>query len=176
VFLDRDGTLMRDVDYCGHPNDVHVFPCASESLRRMKAAGYRVIVITNQSGIGRGYFNEQQYLMVQQEVTRQVGQGLIDATYYCPHRPNENCSCRKPAPEMVHRAAEEQRVDLTRSFFVGDKQSDLECGRSAGVKTILVRTGYGEQTDTRLADIVVNDLTEVADVIVRWTAGAAPEK
>jgi D-glycero-D-manno-heptose 1,7-bisphosphate phosphatase len=166
VFLDRDGTLMRDVDYCSDPADVHVFEGAPAALRRLKEHGYKLIVITNQSGIGRGYFSEKQYRAVEQEVGRQIGGGLIDATYYCPHLPDKNCKCRKPSAEMIFAAADKHRLDLTRSFFVGDKRSDVECGRTAGLKTILVRTGYGRQTDARLADFVAENLNEAADLIL----------
>jgi D-glycero-D-manno-heptose 1,7-bisphosphate phosphatase len=154
VFLDRDGTLMQDVDYCGDPNDVHVFEGATEALRRLNQAGYKLVVITNQSGIGRGYFSEQQYESVEQELTRQLGEGLIAATYYCPHLPTDRCECRKPSANMVVRAARDLDLDLSKSFFVGDKRTDIECGQNAGVKTILVRTGYGQKTDPNLADFV----------------------
>src|SRR4051794_32837676 len=96
VFLDRDGPLMKDVDYCGEPANVRVFSGAPEALRRLKDAGYKLLVITNQSGIGRGYFTEEQYRAVEAEVLRQVGAGLLDGTYYCPHVPADKCKCRKP--------------------------------------------------------------------------------
>ncbi|MFL6514384.1 MAG: D-glycero-alpha-D-manno-heptose-1,7-bisphosphate 7-phosphatase [Chthoniobacterales bacterium] len=165
VFLDRDGTLMHDVDYCGSPKDVHVFAGATEALRRLKMRGYKLVVITNQSGIGRGYFDEHQYRMVEREFNRQIGIDVIDATYHCPHSPNENCKCRKPAPDLVVRAARDLQLDLRHSFFVGDKKTDIECGRNAGVKTILIRTGYGKQTPAAIADFVANNLQELADLI-----------
>jgi D-glycero-D-manno-heptose 1,7-bisphosphate phosphatase len=172
VFLDRDGTLMRDVDYCGDPGNVHVFKGVSEALRRLKDGGYKLIVVTNQSGIGRGYFNEKQYRAVEREVARQIGSELIDATYYCPHRPSDKCSCRKPSPDMVVRAARDHGLDPAQSFFIGDKRSDMECGRNAGVKTILVRTGYGKDIDSERVDLVATNLIEAADLIL---AGAANE-
>ncbi|MEY2486870.1 MAG: D-glycero-D-manno-heptose 1,7-bisphosphate phosphatase [Verrucomicrobiota bacterium] len=166
VFLDRDGTIMRDVDYCGDPKNVEVFNNASPTLRKLKERGYKLIVITNQSGIGRGYFSEAEYRAVEDEVARQVGDNLIDATYYCPHLPADGCKCRKPSAEMVLSAAREHAIDLSRSFFIGDKKSDIECGRRAGVKTVLVKTGYGKDTDHRLADLVASDLAEAADMIL----------
>ena len=169
VFLDRDGTLMQDVDYCSDPKDVHLFPGTREALRKLKQAGYKLIIITNQSAIGRGYFNEAAYRMVEREVERQVGQDLIDATYFCPHAPGHRCKCRKPQPGMILDGARDYHLDLSRSFFIGDKQSDIECGRSAGVKTILVRTGYGKETDSVLAEYVAQDLAEAADIILRAT-------
>jgi D-glycero-D-manno-heptose 1,7-bisphosphate phosphatase len=166
VFLDRDGTLMRDVDYCGDPKDVDLLPGVPAALRALKDRGYKLIVITNQSGIGRGYFNDDQYRAVEAELARRIGEGVIDATYYCPHLPDAGCQCRKPSPEMVLQAAREHDVDLARSFFIGDKRSDLDCGRAAGVKTILVRTGYGKNLEENLADLVARDLTEAADMIL----------
>src|SRR4051794_25272006 len=160
VFLDRDGTLMTDVDYCGQPGNVRVFSGVPEALRRLKDAGYLLVVITNQSGIGRGYFTEEQYRAVEAEVLRQLGDGLLDATYYCPHVPADKCKCRKPSADMVVRAVHDHDVDLSRSFFLGDKQSDIDCGRNAAVKTILVRTGYGSAANVKNADFVAEDLTE----------------
>lgn len=166
VFLDRDGTIMRDVDYCGDPNDVELLPGVRQALRQLKDRGYKLVVITNQSGIGRKLFSEQQYRSVEAELERQIGDNVIDATYFCPHLPDAGCKCRKPSPEMVLNAARDHDVDLARSFFVGDKPSDVECGRNAGVKTILVHTGYGRETDRKLADFVAQDLPAAATLIV----------
>jgi D-glycero-D-manno-heptose 1,7-bisphosphate phosphatase len=167
VFLDRDGTLMRDVDYCGNPHDVHLLPGVSDALRLLQQRGFKLIVVTNQSGIGRGYFDEQQYKAVEAELDRQLGPGTVVATYYCPHLPDDGCKCRKPSPELIFKAAREHDVDLTRSFFIGDKSSDIECGKNAGVRTILVRTGYGNATEDSTADFVANDLVGAVDVIER---------
>ena len=161
---------MRDVDYCGDPKDVHLLPGVREALSKLKKAGYKLIVITNQSGIGRGFFDEQQYSAVEAELARQLGAGLIDATYYCPHLPEDGCKCRKPSSEMVLAAARDHDINLTRSFFVGDKRSDIECGRGAGVKTILVRTGYGSETGDCGSDVVADDLNAAADAILRETS------
>ena len=166
VFLDRDGTLMEDVDYCGNPKDVRVFSPVPEALRKLKQRGYKLFIITNQSGIGRGHFTEKEYGAVEREVARQIGDGLIDATYLCPHRPEEGCKCRKGSPEMVFRATRDHDVDLSRSYFIGDKESDMDCGRNAGLKTILVQTGYGKETNEKLADFVALDLAEAARIIV----------
>jgi D-glycero-D-manno-heptose 1,7-bisphosphate phosphatase len=165
IFLDRDGTLMRDVDYCGDPHDVDLLPGVRESLRTLKERGYKLIVITNQSGIGRGFFNERQYKAVEAELDRQLG-GVIDATYYCPHLPDDDCKCRKPSPEMILNAARDHHVDLARSFFVGDKGSDIECGRNAGAKTILVRTGYGSETNASAADFVAQTFSDATKFIL----------
>lgn len=166
VFLDRDGTLMRDVDYCGDPKKVEVFPGATAALRRLKTAGYKLIIITNQSGIGRGYFTEAEYRVVESEFIRQLGDGLIDASYHCPDLPDANSPRRKPAPGMIHEAQGDHRIDLARSYFIGDKTSDIECGRNARVRTILVQTGYGAKMIDCRADWIVPDIAQAAEVIL----------
>jgi D-glycero-D-manno-heptose 1,7-bisphosphate phosphatase len=165
VFLDRDGTLICDADYCSNPNQVRVFNGASEALGRLRKRGYKIIVITNQSGIGRGFFTVAQYRAVEAEVLRQVGPDLIDATYFCPDVPGQPSRCRKPAPGMILEAAREHNIDLGRSFFIGDKEIDVECGRNAGVRTIRVRTGFDKMTDGSGADWVAEDLSAAAEII-----------
>jgi D-glycero-D-manno-heptose 1,7-bisphosphate phosphatase len=163
VFLDRDGTIMREVEYCSDPNAIEVFGGVVESLRRLKKAGFKLFVITNQSGIGRGYFSEQQYRAVEKELSFRLGADLLDATYYCPDKPDAGSKRRKPSPEMVFEAAREHKLDLELSFFVGDKPLDIECGKNAGVRTILVQTGYGGECSP---DWIAQDLTEAAQIIL----------
>lgn len=158
IFIDRDGTVMRDVDYCGDPKEVEVFEGAAAALGQLKARGYKIIMITNQSGIGRGYFDEPAYREVEKEVVRQLGAGVIDATYFCPHSSEQTCACRKPAPGMVLQAAQDHAIHLARSYFIGDKDSDVECGRRAGTKTILLSTGYGKSAKQDAPDAVAGDL------------------
>jgi D-glycero-D-manno-heptose 1,7-bisphosphate phosphatase len=166
IFLDRDGTLMRDVDYCGDPGQVEVFPGATDALRQLKRSGYKLIIITNQSGIARGYFKESDYRAVELEFLRQLGADLIDDTYYCADLPETNSPRRKPAPGMIFEAQHDHHLDLARSFFIGDKASDIECGRNAGVRTILVQTGYGaDEIDCR-AELIVRDLAHAAKIIL----------
>jgi histidinol-phosphate phosphatase family protein len=166
VFFDRDGTIMHDADYCGDPKDVHVFPLVPDSLRKLKAHGCRLIMVTNQSGIGRGYFTREQYEAVHAEVLRQIGEPLIDATYVCPDPPGVDSQCRKPAPGMVLQGAREQNVDLSRSIFVGDKEVDVQCGHNAGTKAIRVRTGFERNTAESAADWVAEDFAEAAEIIL----------
>jgi len=166
VFLDRDGTLMHDADYCSRPNQVRVFDGVASALRQLKKAGYKIIVITNQSGIGRGFFTEKDYRAVEAEVSRQLGEGLIDATYFCPDVPGQPSECRKPAPGMVLRAACEHDLDIARSFFVGDKEIDAECAHNAGVRAIRVRTGFDKMTDGSCADWVAEDVPAAAKIIL----------
>ena len=158
---------MRDVDYCSDPQAIDMFPDVHEALRILKEGGYKLIVITNQSGIGRGYFTEEQYRDVEAEISRQIGQGVIDATYFCPHGPDQICGCRKPEPGMVFQAAHDHGLDLARSFFIGDKDIDMQCGRRAGVKkTVLVQTGYGQFSDSKSADYIAPNLTWAAHYVI----------
>jgi D-glycero-D-manno-heptose 1,7-bisphosphate phosphatase len=157
VFLDRDGTLMEEAHYCGDPAQVKVYPGVGEALRRLKEAGFFTFIITNQSGIGRGLITEAQYRAVQQEVLRQIGENLIDATYYCPDPPGVPSLRRKPQPGMVREAAADFDLDLEHSVFIGDKCADIQCGYRAGTRTILVLTGYGREQKCP-ADFVAEDL------------------
>jgi D-glycero-D-manno-heptose 1,7-bisphosphate phosphatase len=167
VFFDRDGTLMEDVHYCSDPADVRVFPGVPEALRRLKLAGFGVFLITNQSGIGRGLITEPQYAAVHREFLRQAGEASIDATYYCPDAPDIASACRKPEPGMVLRAAAEHGIDPGTSYFVGDKAADIECGRRAGTRTILVLTGYGAGARGSNPDLVCDDAVAAVDLILR---------
>ncbi|HEX4640050.1 MAG TPA: HAD family hydrolase [Chthoniobacterales bacterium] len=167
VFLDRDGTLMRDVDYCNHPKKVAVYPQAAPALRLLKEKGYKLVVITNQSGIGRGYFSEEDYRRVEAEFLQQLGEGLIDASYYCPEPPTSTSVRRKPGPGMVFEAQRDHRLDLRRSFFIGDKASDVGCGKNASVRTILVRTGFGEFEKDCNPDWIVEDIAQAANLILK---------
>jgi D-glycero-D-manno-heptose 1,7-bisphosphate phosphatase len=167
VFVDRDGTIMHDADYCSHPSQVQIFDGAGAALRRLKEAGYKIIVITNQSGIGRGFFTEKEYRAVEEEVAGQLGNGLIDATYFCPDAPGKSSNCRKPAPGMVLQAARDHDVDLARSFLIGDKEIDAECAHKAGVRAIRVRTGFDRMTDGSRADWVAEDLPAAVEIILK---------
>ena len=174
VFFDRDGTIMHDANYCSDPKDVHVFPFVAEALRRLKAAGFKLLMVTIQSGIGRGYFTREQYNAVHAEVLRQIGEPLIDSTYFCPDLPGARSECRKPAPGMVLQGAKENNVDLTRSIFVGDKEIDVHCGHNAGVKAIRVRTGFETNAADSSADWVAEDFAEATDIILTKFAAARP--
>ena len=147
VFFDRDGTLMEEVHYCGDPGKVRVYAGVSEGLRKLKAAGFRTFIVSNQSGIGRGLIGEAQYRAVQAELISQIGEGLIDGSYFCPDAPGTVSTRRKPAPGMLLEAAAEHGLDLESSYMIGDKADDVECGRRAGARTILVLTGYGAEQD-----------------------------
>src|SRR6266576_3615636 len=166
VFFDRDGTIMQDADYCSDPEQVQIFPGVPESLRCLKSNGFKLIIITNQSGIGRGFFTTEQYRAVEAEVLRQLGDGLIDATYFCPDVPGQHSSCRKPAPGMIVEATREHQIDLARSFLIGDKEIDAECGRNVGMRTIRVRTGFDRDAANSYADWIAVDLLEATKIIL----------
>ncbi len=157
---------MRDADYCDDPAKVEVFPGAGDALRQLKDRGFKIVVITNQSGIGRGYMTEEDYRAVESEFESQLGSDVIEATYFCPHSPDESCDCRKPEPGMLRQAAEEHQIDLTKSYFVGDKDSDIACGKRAGTKTILVETGYGRSADHNLPEAVAADINAAVQIIL----------
>ena len=165
LFLDRDGALMEEAHYCADPALVRVYPGAGEALRKARAAGFRTILITNQSGIGRGLMTEAQYRAVEAEFLRQIGQGSIDASYFCPDPPGVPSTRRKPEPGMVLEAAREHDLDLARSFFIGDKATDIECGRRAGTRTVLVLTGYGPE-QRAAPDFTVAGIVEAVDLIL----------
>ena len=166
VFIDRDGTIMEDTDYCSNPKDVRVFPGVLAALRRLKSRGFKIIIITNQSGIGRGLFTLDQYHAVEAEVLRQLGKGLIDATYYCPDPPGQSSNCRKPAPGMVVQAARDYQIDLSHSFLIGDKEIDVECAHNAGVRAIRVRTGIQREMTGSNADWVADDVPAAVEIIL----------
>ncbi len=152
VFLDRDGTLNEEVGYMNHLTRLQVYPWSGEAIRKLNDAGLPVVAVTNQSGIARGYFTEELLHQVHEEITRQLAaQGArIDAFYYCPHHPEGPlpayrlaCRCRKPATGMVEEGARRFHLDLARSYLVGDSYRDMQLGFNAGLRTILVMTGYG---------------------------------
>lgn len=165
VFFDRDGTLMEDTHYCGDPAKVRIYPGVSEALDRLRQAGFRTVIVTNQSGIGRGLITEAQYRAVQEELLRQIGEGRIDGSYFCPDVPDVPSTRRKPEIGMVLEAAADFDLDLVGSYFIGDKAADIECGRRAGMRSILVMTGYGAGQDCR-PDLRAKDVVEAIAMVL----------
>lgn len=152
VFIDRDGTLSEEVGYVNHPSRFRLFPFSAEAIRRLNRAGWLAIIITNQAGIARGYFSEDLVLEVHRLLRERLeSEGArLDAIYYCPHHPSvgeppyrQDCDCRKPKPGLVQRAARDLAIDLTRSWMIGDRYSDIELARNAGLRAAFVLTGYG---------------------------------
>jgi D-glycero-D-manno-heptose 1,7-bisphosphate phosphatase len=171
VFLDRDGTIIKDADYLSRVDELEVFEFAAEALRLLKEKGYLLIVLTNQSGIARGFFDEATMQTVHDALKGRLN-GLIDAIYFCPHGPDDGCDCRKPGVGMIKQAASEYSIDLANSWIIGDKKSDIETGFNAGVATALVLTGYGGSelaTFNRMPELVAGDLLEAARQIASRT-------
>ena len=181
VFLDRDGTIIREVEYLSSPEQVRLLRGAGEAIRRLNAARFAVVVTTNQSGIARGLLTEEELERIHDLLRRRLEKrgARLDAIYHCPHHPEaprpeyrRRCRCRKPAPGMLLRAARDLTLDLGRSFAVGDSERDAAAGRRAGCRTVLVRTGYGREREAQSgrevkADYVADDLLDA----VGWILG-----
>ncbi len=167
VFLDRDGTLMEEVDYCREPAKVRLLPGVVDGLQRLMDAGFANIIVTNQSGIGRGRITLGEYEAVQARLLELIGPGLIAATFFCPDAPGGESTHRKPAPGMLLDAARDHALDLSHSWLVGDKASDIACGRAAGVRAILVETGYGRAEKSNGAEYVAKDFASVVEFILK---------
>jgi D-glycero-D-manno-heptose 1,7-bisphosphate phosphatase len=138
VFLDRDGTLIHNIPYCSDPAKVQVLPGVAQSLRKLREHGYKLVIVTNQSGIGRGYFEEEKFWKVQAAFEQQIGPNIIDATYFCADHPDKATDRRKPGPGMLIEAAHDLKLDLASCFMIGDSQSDVEAGIRAGVKAAIL--------------------------------------
>jgi len=170
IFLDRDGTLIVEKNYLSDPDDVELLPSAVEALKLLEAAGFKLILVTNQSAIGRGMFDEARlgeiHLRLEQILAAENLK--LDGIYYCPHHPDDACECRKPAIGMVSRAERELDVVSSKSFMIGDNLADIELARNMGATSILVRTGYGtllEQERVADSDYVVDDILAAAQQI-----------
>ena len=172
VFIDRDGTVIDDVAYLSRLEDIHPIRGVSDSLRRLRKAGYAVVLVTNQSGVARGYFDEP-FVRETHRVLEQLLGFNFDGVYYCPHGPDDGCLCRKPSPGMVNAAIENLGLRRQGSYVVGDKSADMELARNAGMPGILVRTGYGAQSSGQSdASHVVADINEACEWILgRGRAG-----
>lgn len=172
VFLDRDGTLNVDKGYVHHIEDWEWIPGALNAIVSLKKAGFLVIIITNQAGIARGYYDEADMTNLHTRINEELKEhgATIDGFYYCPHHPefSEVCECRKPRPGMIDKAVQDFDIDKGRSWLVGDKASDIQAGLAAGVKSILVLTGYGNKDRTLLAndDICVTDILAASAYII----------
>ena len=162
AFVDRDGTLIEEVNFLSRVEDLRLFPYTYESVKRLKDAGYLVIVVTNQSGIGRGVFDEAAMHAIHEDIQRQLD-GMIDAFYFCPHLPCDGCSCRKPSIGMIESATQDFGIEVPSSWMFGDKRIDVETGRNAGVRSAMVMTGYGRAHSKQLdftPEVIAEDLLE----------------
>jgi D,D-heptose 1,7-bisphosphate phosphatase len=174
VFMDRDGTINEEVSFLSRMEQLRLYPQAYEAIRLINASGMKAVVVTNQSGIARGYFTEDFVRSVHERINEMLRtEGAhIDGFYVCPHHPvygngiyKQHCSCRKPKPGMLLQAAEEMNIDLTRSYMIGDMLKDIEAGKKAGASAILVKTGYGPNiVRTDMPAYIAADILEA----VRW--------
>jgi histidinol-phosphate phosphatase family protein len=181
VFVDRDGTLIAERGYLSDPAGVELLPGTTRALRRLRAAGLPVIVVSNQSGVGRGLYSLSQAhdTMARLRVELRRSGVELDGVYFCPHRPEEGCPCRKPGTWLLERAAEDQHLSLRESYLVGDKLLDVEAAHRAGARGILVRSGYGRgeeeslggQEPTAGPDVVCEDLEGAAAWILAREEG-----
>jgi rfaE bifunctional protein nucleotidyltransferase chain/domain len=179
IFVDRDGTINEHIEYLSEAHRLKEIPGSFVALKKMRELGYRIIVVTNQPGIGLGYFTKEDFFAVNREMLKQataVGCS-IDRIYFCPHSKGENCRCRKPSPFLLERAAQECNIDLSRSFMIGDMTSDIELAKNAGCQGVLVQTGRGGDDGLYKVtpDAVVRDLTEAATYISAFGV-VTPEK
>lgn len=170
VLLDRDGTIIVDKHYLHDPDGVELLPGAAEGLRRMSELGFGLAVLTNQSGVGRGYYDEEAVRACNERMAELLAQHGVefDGMYHCPHAPEAECRCRKPAPGLMEQAVQELGFDPEESFMVGDKPADMGVGRATGASTILVRTGKGVASEEKCresADFVADDLVGAAQWI-----------
>jgi D-glycero-D-manno-heptose 1,7-bisphosphate phosphatase len=177
VLLDRDGTINAERHYLSHPHQLSLLPGAAAGLRALRELGLGLVVVTNQSGIARGYFDHARLSAIHDRLHELLGSAGVelDGIYFCPHGPDENCLCRKPREGMALAAARELGFRLEDSFMIGDKPCDIELGRRIGATTILVKTGYGAETGlaagTAAPDHEVANLKSAANVIRRILRG-----
>jgi D,D-heptose 1,7-bisphosphate phosphatase len=170
VFLDRDGTINYNVNYCRTLDEFHLLPEAATAIRTLNSAGFLVVVITNQSGVARGLFSEKTLGEIHEYMQlKLVDTGArIDRIYYCPHRAEDDCMCRKPRPGLLLQASAELGISLDRSVMVGDSESDVEAGMSAGCRTVMLNNEWSPMgTTVRLADYETNSITDAVAWILR---------
>ena len=163
IFLDRDGTLIEEVNFLSRVEDLRLFPFTNEALERMKAAGFLIVVVTNQSGIARGLYDEAAMHSIHDAI-RERTHDAVAGFYFCPHLPDAGCECRKPRLGMIEQALRDFDIDMENSWFIGDKALDIETGIAAGIRTALVRTGYGLETEENSElkpDITADNILEV---------------
>lgn len=171
IFLDRDGVIIVEKDFQIEIDSVEFFPDTMDALKATDPR-FRKVVISNQSGIARGYFTEGDVIELNRFISTEFEKKgiIIDGWYFCPHGPDDGCECRKPKPGMLIKAAEELSLNLGKSWIIGDKSSDIEAGQSAGLKTILVTTGYAGKepgASNTVPDYLVNNLSDAVEIVNR---------
>ena len=176
VFLDRDGTVSRYTEYCRHPEDLHLLPRAGEAIKRLNDAGLAVVIVTNQSAVGRGWLSLDGLAAIHDKMRRDLEAcgARVDAIYACPHHPDDGCRCRKPGRGLFDQAARELGIALADSYMIGDRMLDVLAGRTASITTILVKTGHPAEPVGARADYEAADLLDAAEwILQREAAGAA---
>lgn len=171
IFIDRDGTLVEEVNYLHRVEDLRFFADTDAAIRLLKDNNFLIIVVTNQSGIGRGIYDEAAMHRIHEKIQTDLTEKL-DAFYFCPHLPDDGCDCRKPNLGMIEAACREFQIDLQNSWIIGDKAIDVETGFNAGIKTALVLTGYGKtaaKTLTRKSDVIAENLLAAVEQILAAT-------
>ena len=172
VILDRDGTVIEERHYLSDPEHVTLIAGVAPALRALRQMGLRVVVVTNQSAIGRGFLDQHCLEQIHERLQQLLAAegALLDGIYYCPHIPEQACACRKPKPGLMEQVEHDHRVDPRACFVVGDKQCDLDFGRQVGATTFLVRTGYGAALAAQrveAADYIVDDVCGTVPIIER---------
>ncbi len=170
VFLDRDGTVCEEVNYLSRAEDLRLFSFAGKAIKLLNENNFLVILITNQSGIARKFFDEDDLREIHQKLESELAKSgaKLDAIYYCPHNSADNCNCRKPKTGLIEQALNDFEIDLQNSWMIGDKAIDIETGFNAGAKTALVLTGYGQKEADKLEkepDLIAKDLLEAAKLV-----------
>ncbi len=172
VFFDRDGVINREVSYLDSIDKVEILEGISKAIKLLNENNFKVIIITNQSGLARRYFTKRTLEEIHDFIIKELRKesAHIDAIYYCPHHPDDDCNCRKPRIGLINKAEKELKLDLKSSFLIGDKVTDIQAGLNAGLKTILVLTGYGEEESKKLneLDLKVDFIAKDALSAVRW--------
>ncbi len=166
AFIDRDGTLIEEVNFLSKLEDLQIFSYTAEAIRLLKNAGFLIVVVTNQSGVARKIFEESAMHAIHEKIQVDL---TLDAFYFCPHLPTDGCRCRKPNTGMIEAAQKDFAIDLENSWMIGDKAIDVETGFNAGIKTALVLTGYGRKAQAELPrkpDVTAENLLEVTLRIV----------
>jgi D-glycero-D-manno-heptose 1,7-bisphosphate phosphatase len=182
VFLDRDGTVSEEVGYVNHLSRYKLFDWTAKAIKLLNEAKIKAILVTNQAGVARGYFTEDLIWKVHEKLNSELAafDAHLDGIYYCPHHPSAgqppyraSCECRKPKPGLLYQAAQEHEVDLTRSFMIGDKYTDVELAQRIGVKGVMVMTGYGmgeyeyqRESWPKMPDKIAKDLLEAVEWII----------
>ena len=161
IFMDRDGTIVEDVGYMNSPDQIRFIPGSIEAIKMLYQAGYKVVVITNQAGVARGLVTEDMLQTIDKTMHKWIlnGGAHLDGIYYCPHHPEhgvypykQTCECRKPHPGLIKRAKRDLEIDLTQSFMIGDKATDVEAGKRVGIKTVFVLSGHGNEEKSRITE------------------------